>query len=289
MIKNSSLKTFYILLIIINFISCEPKKTFIMQVDGGPPPARLAILPANNFSNDVLGGYVQRNLLYKSLKQNPKGYLIQNIKTTNERLINAGITDGALLSAFHPLELCEILDVDGLLYIDIYDMGIKSLPFYNSRYIYLNVRLYNFEKFIWQKVININNRHIDIEGALDSIDNISQGKVKEAFKKAGDSVTTQVIVKLGIATLFEHELKPEMKMVVNKIISVIPRGRSSNNKYWKKVDSKLKELHLKAKNNEELVPKEEKNKIRKQYEIMIQEQGINIIKTKNDIDIINNK
>jgi hypothetical protein len=260
-----------------------------VQVDGGPPPARLAILPANNFSNDVLGGYVQRNLIYKALKENPRGYLVQNINTTNERLINAGITDGALLSAFHPLELCEILDVDGLLYIDIYDMGIKSLPFYNSRYIYLNVRLYNFEKFIWQKVVNINNRHIDIEGALDSIDKISQGKVKEAFKKAGDSVATQVIVKLGIATLFEHELKPEMLMAVDDIVSIIPKGRSQNNKYWKEVDSKLKELHLKAKNNEELVPAEEKNRVRQQYEMMVQEQGINIIKTEDDIDIINNK
>lgn len=268
-------KVLFILTLLVMLTSCvEEQKRVVQVVDGGRAPAKLAILIPNNLSNDLLGGYVERNLIYQELSNRGKGYDVLDITVTDEILINEGITDGGQLGIFHPLELCQLLQVDGLLYVDVYDMGLKTMPFYHSRYLDVQVRLFNFDKFVWQKPVKVANRVVDIEGGLDTIQDFSKGEYGDALKRAAESVAVQTLVKLGTATLFEHELKPEMLMTVTQIVDAIPVGSLNSGNYISEVNARLKELNEKVEAGEELVTEEERNKTREEQQIELKEEGI---------------
>ena len=67
-------KIFVLLIMILSLVSCAEKKRLIQKTQIGRAPAKLAILPSTNISNDILGGFVIRNLTYKKFQENYKGY-----------------------------------------------------------------------------------------------------------------------------------------------------------------------------------------------------------------------
>ena len=87
----------FLLFILLIFIGCTPKKNFVLKPTSSISPAKLAILPINNNTNDVAGGFVFREIIYNSFKQNNCRYDIQNFKKTDKLLNEAGITDGGQL------------------------------------------------------------------------------------------------------------------------------------------------------------------------------------------------
>lgn len=236
-------KLLFLMTILFIFTSCAERKRLIQKTQYGRPPATIAILPSENLSNDVLGGFVLRNLTYQRLLQNNRAYNIQDIATTDALLLSEGISDGGLLKLFTPNELCQILAVDGLLYIDIYSMGMKITPFYHSRYIDSQFRLYNFSSLVWQKPVHLANRVVDFEGAINAINNIAKGNLGEAFSNAAGQMIVQGIIKLGTATLFEHELKPEMIMVIDNFLLDLPYGQKNNIEYMESAYKKLEILN----------------------------------------------
>lgn len=268
-------KIIFILILLLAFTGCAEKKRLIQKVQNGKPPAKLAILPSTNLSNDVLGGFVIRNLTYKKLQENSKGYEIQDISTTNLLLESEGISDGGLLKLFTPIELCQILGVDGLLYVDVYEMGMKITPFYHSRYIYTQYRMFNFSNLIWQKPISIANRVVDINGAINAISNIANGRIGDALGDMAGQMIVQGLVKIGTATLFEHELKPEMIMVTNDLSNSMPYGNFGNMDYLETVNKNLDKLNEQKKLKQALLLGDEQEA--KEEEITIQAEGINII------------
>lgn len=270
------MKKIIVILILLLFVTaCAEKKRLIQKTQVGKPPAKLAILPSTNLSNDVLGGFVLRNLTYSKLQGNPKGYEIQDLVTTDSILISEGISDGGLLHLFSPLELCQILGVDGLLYIDIYKMGMKITPFYHSRYIDSQYRMFNFSKIVWQRPISIANRVIDINGAVNALSNIANGDYGEALGSAAGQIIAQTVVKIGTATLFEHELKPEMLMAVEELIVNMPYGSYSNIEYLDTVNTNLEKLDKQKEAKETLSLGDEE--VIEEEEINIQSTGLNIV------------
>lgn len=268
-------KLLLILIVLFAFTSCAEKKRIIQKTQYGKPPAKLAILPSENLSNDVLGGFVLRNLTYQKLQINNKNYEIQDIAATDSLLISEGITDAGLLKLFTPNELCQILSVDGLLYVDIYTMGMKITPFYHSRYIDSQFRLYNFSNLVWQKPINIANRVVDINGALNALNNIANGRIGDAIGDAAGQMIVQGIVKIGTATLFDHELKPEMIMVTDDLLLNIPYGSNNNIEYVDTVYKKLEKLTELKEKKEPLVLGDEVEA--ELEEVKVVESGINIV------------
>lgn len=266
-------KTFLLLLILVLVTGCAEKKRLIQKTQIGTPPVRLAILPSTNQTNDILGGIVLRNVTYKRFQEQNRNYDIQDITQTDDFLISQGITDGNLLKLFTPTELCQILHVDGLLFIDIYEMGMKTLPFYHSRYIDTQYRMYNFSKLVWQKPIKIANRYVDVAGGIKAIDNLANGKYESLIENSLTSVGVQQIIKLGTATFFEHELKPEMTMVVDDLIESIPYGNKSSVEEIKRVEEILKVLDSKKKKGEKISLGDEE--VVEEYEIKVNSQGVN--------------
>lgn len=236
-------RCYIITLLLLAFISCGPRQRVIQKVQGGETPAKLAILPSINLTNDVLGGFVIRNLVHHQFTKDSKNYTVQDVARTDELLISRGITDGVLLNALSNLELCQLLGVDGLVYIDVYDMGMKTLPFYHSRYVDFQVRLFNFNRLVWQKPINIANRVMDIGGALDAAMSIGTGDYSSALTDAGVSVGIQTAVRLGVATLMDHELKPEFLMGIDKLFRAFPYGNMNNQDYLLSFNAKMEILN----------------------------------------------
>ena len=210
----------------------------ILKTSPGNPPITLAILPVNNFTNDVQGAQIFRDALYEKITENPKGYLILSLEETDKILNEAGITDGGQLSVAMPIELCELLKVDGLLYTDIKNLDLLTMPFYHLRRVDAQFKLYSFEKLIWLKSINTSNRYIEVENILKAIDDPEEG-----FKRAGESVLVHQGIKFSTIALLGHELKPEMEMTIDKFLAYIPKGNSEDSPYSKTVLDRLEKLH----------------------------------------------
>ncbi len=269
------MKRIILTLLLLLLVACTPKNRIVQKVQGGKPPAKLAILPSTNLTNDVLGAMLIRNLVYEKLQKNNKGYEIQDLALTDSILLSEGINEGGLLNIMTHLQLCQLLGVDGLLYVDVYDMGMKILPFYHSRYVDFQVRLYTFSRLVWQKPVNIANRIIDVKGALGAIDSINEGSYDEVLIDAGSSVAVQTAVKIGTATVAEHELKPEFIMGVDDFFRDIPFGSGGDMDYLIKVNENLDTLTEQKEAGEELDLGEEL--ILEEEEISVGEKGINLV------------
>jgi len=258
----------FLLFILLIFIGCTPKKNFVLKPTSSISPAKLAILPINNNTNDVAGGFVFREIIYNSFKQNNCRYDIQNFKKTDKLLNEAGITDGGQLQFLKPIELSEILGVDGLLYIDLDELDFLTYPYYHTRSVKGTFSLYNFDKLVWIKPIRIAIKYFGIKSALDTISGAISGdddKLNNGMTQAGLDIAIHQGIKYATIVGFNHELSPEMVMVSEKLSSVIPKGNQNNLIYVKQIEKKIKYLKNKVSNNESIITDEmyieEKEKI----------------------------
>jgi hypothetical protein len=231
---NSIFQLFFICILLFGCVREER----VLRVSPGTSPAKLALLPVNNLTNDVQGAQMFRDLLYKRLKEHSKGYELMEVEAIDKILNGSGITDGGQLSVARPIELCELLGVDGLLYTDIENLDLLTLPFYHIRRVKAQFRLYSFEKLIWLKSINTSNRYIEVENILKTIDDPEAG-----LKMAGESMLVHQGIKFSTIALFGHELRPEMEMTLDKFLLQLPWGSSQNSPYLEKASARLEKLH----------------------------------------------
>jgi len=267
-----------LLFILLIFIGCTPKSNFVLKATPSISPAKLAILPINNNTNDVAGGFIFRKVVYNNFEQNNHGYNVQNLKKTDELLNKAGITDGGQLRFLRPIELSEILGVDGLLYTDLDELHFMTFPYYHNRSVKATFLLYNFEKLVWVKPIRVAIKYFGISSALDTISGAISGnsdQLNNGISKAGIDIAVHQGVKYATIAGFNHELAPEMALVSQKLFSVIPRGSKENLAYIKQSEDELKYLREKISNKESIVTDE--MYIEKKEKIKVLEEIIPIL------------
>lgn len=258
---------FYVILSLI-LISCSSTRK-VLKSETNKSPARLAILPIDNYTNDVNGSRILREVIYETLLENNKGYVIQDVEKTDALLRDVGITDGGQLKIISPIEISEVLGVDGLLYLKLDQMELLTLPFYHVRRIDCTYGLYNFGELVEQKPILVTNRFVDIYGIFQTIDDPNKGGERALKGMAiGQGVR---FVTAGIA---EHELKPEMYMVSSEILSKIPKGSSEDINHLKDVDAVIENLKKRVRDGEKLSP--EKIKELEYEDEKITEKGITL-------------
>ncbi len=252
----------------IIFVSCSSTRK-VLKSETNKSPAKLAILPIDNYTNDVNGSRILREVIYKTLLENSKGYEVQDIETTDALLRDVGITDGGQLKIISPIEISEVLGVDGLLYLKLDQMELLTLPFYHVRRIDCTYGLYNLGKLVREKPILVANRFVDVYGIFQTLDNPNKGGERALKGMAiGQGVR---FVTAGIA---EHELKPEMYMVSTEILSNLPKGSADDKGYLKEVENTLEDLRKKVREGKEISPS---NKKELQYEDeSITEKGITL-------------
>ncbi|OQY42183.1 MAG: hypothetical protein B6227_02800 [Fusobacteriia bacterium 4572_74] len=249
----------FLLFILLIFIGCTPKENFVLKATPSISPAKLAILPINNKTNDVAGGFVFREIVYNNFEQNNHGYDIQNIERTDKLLNEAGITDGGQLKFLRPIELSEILGVDGLLYINLDELDFMTYPYYHTRSVKGTFLLYNFEKLVWVKPIRVAIKYFGISSALDTISGAINGnsdQLNDGMTQAGVDIAIHQGIKYTTIAGFDHELAPEMALVSKKLSSIIPKGSRNNLPYVKKSEDEIKYLRDKISNKESIVTDE---------------------------------
>ncbi|WP_319205548.1 GNA1162 family protein [uncultured Ilyobacter sp.] len=256
------------ILLLIFLTGCSSRR-MVRQSETNVPPAKLAILPIDNLTNDVLGAQVLREVVYAAFMENPKGYEVQTLQETDELLLNEGITDGGQLSIIHPIELSEILGTDGLLYIKLEELSLITLPFYHVRKIDMTYRMYNFGKLYSEEPLVVANRFLDINGILKTIDDPSNG-----LAYAGRGIAIHQGLRFLTAGLAKHELRPEMGMISLKLLRTLPIGLADSKEYREKVEKEILKLREKFMNNENFIPENLENEY---IEKKIIEDGIQLI------------
>ena len=241
------------------FIGCTPKEDFVLKAIPSISPAKLAILPINNNTNDVAGGMIFREVIFKQFQNNNNGYDIQDIKQTDKLLNEAGITDGGQLQFLRPIEICEILGVDGLLWIDLDELEFMTYPYYHTRSVKGTFLLYNFEKLIWVQPIRVAIKYFGISSAIDTIGGVvndDSDQLNDGMTRAGIDIAIHQGIKYAIIIGLNHELAPEMALVSKKLSGVIPRGSVANSTYVKQSENEIIYLKEKVSNKESIVTEE---------------------------------
>jgi hypothetical protein len=256
------------ILLLIFFTGCSSRR-MVLRSETKTPPAKLAILPIDNMTNDVLGAQVLRDVVYAAFRENPKGYEVQTLQETDELLLNEGITDGGQLATIHPIEVSEILGTDGLLYIKLEEMSLLTLPFYHVRKIDMTYRMYNMGRLYSEEPLVIANRFLDINGILKTIDDPSNG-----LAYASKGIVIHQGLRFITAGLGKHELRPEMGMISLKLLKTLPTGMAGNNVYREQVEKEILNLRKKFINKENFIPEQLENEY---IEKKIIEDGIQII------------
>ncbi|MEI6856117.1 hypothetical protein [Psychrilyobacter sp.] len=249
----------FLLFILLIFIGCTPKQDFVLKAIPSMSPAKLAILPINNNTNDVAGGFIFREVVYNNFEQNNHGYDIQDLKKTDKLLNEAGVTDGGQLQFLRPIELSEILGVDGLLYTDLDELDFMTYPYYHTRSVKGTFYLYNFEKLVWVRPIRIAIKYFGISSAINTISGAVNGdsdQLNDGMTQAGIDIAIHQGIKYATIAGFNHELAPEMALVSKKLLDVIPRGSGSDLVYVKKSEDEVKYLREKISNKESIVTDE---------------------------------
>jgi len=266
-------KNLVFLFILLLLVGCGPKKDFILKATPSKSPAKLAILPVNNLTNDVAGGFIFRKVLYNHLIEANKRYSIQNLEKTEKLLNEAGITDGGQLRFLRPIEIAEILGVDGLLFIDVNELSFLTYPYYHTRSVKATFYLYNFEKLIWAKPIRVSIKYFGINSAIETVSGAINGDSEELNKgltQAGIDIAIHQGIKFATIAGFDHELAPEMALVSQSLVKELPSGSINDLDYVKESEKELLYLREKISNKESIVNDEMYNEEKENVEVLEQ-------------------
>ena len=205
----------FAVIVLLPIISCGPRATF--RNHQAYTPERIAILPAINQTVDVKGGIVFRNLLYYEMVENHYSHPAE--LTLVDSLLNAqGITDGGQLSLLQNEELFDMLQVDGLFYIHLLECEYTTLGISETRWVKVELVLYTPpSKMIWKLDREIDLGKSVFDTIIDFIDD-----PKDALEETVGDLATQVGEKTARMWLLEHELKPEMEIIISEIFQTLP-------------------------------------------------------------------
>jgi hypothetical protein len=180
-------------------------------------PEKIAILPTINQTTDVTGGIVFRNLFYLGLQEEYSAYFIP-IQIVDTLLNEEGITEGGQLAAIENQELFQILDADGLLFIELLACDYQTLGISETRRVKAHFILKTFpNESCWDFEYEVDEG----KSAIDSFLGLLQDS-KSVLKDTAEDFGKQIAHKGGRMWLLEHPLKPEMDKVIEEAIDDLP-------------------------------------------------------------------
>jgi len=180
-------------------------------------PQTIAVLPTINQTTDVNGSIVFRNLFYKRFEEMKYTKLVDN--TVVDSLLNEiGITDGGQLPTVTNEELFNLLNVDGLVFIDLLECKYQTLGFKETRKVMAKFKLYvPPSKFVWADERKVDRGKSFGETLLKATDDL-----KGTIKESGKDMVKQVAVKGVKMMILDHELLPEMEEIIKKSLMTLP-------------------------------------------------------------------
>jgi len=210
--KMKKIYLFGLVLFILN-IYCAGTKRAEFSI-----PQQIAVLPTINHTTDVMGGLVFRHLFFLELEDRYPMLLIP-LEQVNERLNEEGITDGGQLNAVEEQELFQILQADGLLYIDLLACDYQTLGISETRRVKVHFVLITPPA---KKMWDFEHEVDEGKSAFDTFFSIL-GNPKEGLKETAKDLGEQLAQKGGRMWLLDHALKPEMEMVIEEAMDSLPK------------------------------------------------------------------
>jgi len=180
-------------------------------------PERVAVLPTINQTTDVLGGLVFRNMFYLELEEEYSAYLIP-LEIVDTLLNEEGITQGGQLSAVENNELFQILNADGLLYIELLACDYQTLGISETRRVKVYFSLITPPQEIrWEFEYEVDEGKSVVDTFFGLL-----GDPKSILKDTAEDFGRQMAHKGGRMWLLKHPLKPEMDKVIEEAIDDLP-------------------------------------------------------------------
>lgn len=133
--------TFYALLLLLGVLgACAGPDSYLvspaLQI---VPDGRIALLPFENYSNDVSAPDLLREEVSKRFAL--RGYAPLGTGETDEKLRAIGITDGGQLPAVKPADIGRALGVDLLCYGSLEDFTFQNLGFVIRKSVRLRLKI----------------------------------------------------------------------------------------------------------------------------------------------------
>lgn len=168
-------------------------------------PPRVAVLPFDNRSVDLLGPEILRKLVHAGLAE--RGYEAVPLDAVDAGLDGLGVHDGGQLTGVAPARLSEALGTDGLLYGTVEEFTMQNVGFAVRRAVRLSLRfvLAPAGERLWEDT----GQSMTGKLTLDK---------KEAQRTFIEGVITR-----GLENLFHTPLMPESKAAVRDLFSRLPR------------------------------------------------------------------
>lgn len=120
--------------------SCAGPESYLvspaLQAEAG---GRIALLPFDNYSNDVSAPGLLREAIFKRFTK--RGYSPMDTDETDEKLRNMGVTDGGQLAAVKPADIGAALGVDMLCYGTLEEFTFQNLGFVMRKLVRLRLRI----------------------------------------------------------------------------------------------------------------------------------------------------
>lgn len=180
-------------------------------------PERIAVLPTINQTADVLGGIIFRYLFYLEMEEDYATHLI-SIEQVDTLLNDEGITDGGQLEAIENTALYQILNADGLLFIELLACDYQTLGISETRRVKARFSLLSpASQEIWKFEYEVDEGKSVFSTFFELL-----GDPKNALKHAAEDLGKQLAEKGGRMWVLKHALKPEMDIVIEKAIESLP-------------------------------------------------------------------
>jgi hypothetical protein len=170
-------------------------------------PEVVAVLPLDNYTNDMDGPLIVRYVFHKRLKS--RGYSKRTpLDRIDEILTQLKITDAHHLKLISPQKLAEELKVDGLFYGELLDFRQVSVGVYSDRIVQAKFKLVDGKtgQVLWEKG-----------------ERISNAKASLGTKKILESFISDIAIKWAEKITNSH-LRSEVIELVEEILSELPRG-----------------------------------------------------------------
>ncbi len=171
-------------------------------------PPRVAVLPFDNWSVDLVGPAMLRSLFEARLRE--RGYEVVSMEAVDARLRELGVTHGGQLKAFSPQALGSALGVEGLIYGTVEEFVMQNIGFIARRCVRLHARLVHAAggERLWEDTGEGNWARVTFD------------------KKEAQRIFLEGWTYREIENIFRNPLLPESKAAVQDLISRLPRRSS---------------------------------------------------------------
>lgn len=173
------------------------------------PPAKVAVLPFDNHTNDLNGPDIVRFWFNHRIAEK-KGYVTVPLLEVDAALRELGIVDGGQLAAIKPQQVGAALNVDALIYGELLMFDYQTTGFLNTRQVRARFKMVDARtgERLWEA---------EGQGGSSSATTSSKG----ALQLAAQSLGTQWADKIA-----NNPLRTETWDMIWNAIQFLPRARN---------------------------------------------------------------